>query len=172
MSDRDLGQRGPHGDDQSVRAARNTIPDCGGDTHRDAAIPTLGGWRRRRGTPLRTSVPAAPLRRRYAVCSGLEIARPVEIGDQPGLPRLPTQQFSSSLARGQFVDRCERREPAEMLGSFVGGLADHRHAPAAADHANDVSERLGPRIPRRAAGQAELPTMSRCQRSDSSGRRR
>jgi hypothetical protein len=33
------------------------------------------------------------------------------------------------------------REPAEVVGCFLGGLADDRHIQAAADHASDVSER-------------------------------
>ena len=76
---------------------------------------------------LRTSVPAAQRHRRYAVCSGFEIARPVEIGNQPRLLRLPSQQFPSSLTRGRVVNRCEMREPAKVAGCFLGVLADDRH---------------------------------------------
>jgi hypothetical protein len=70
-----------------------------------------------------------------------EIARPIEIGNQPGLLRLPTQQFPSSLTRGRAVDRCETRKPAKVVGGFLRGLADDRHVQTAADHASDVSER-------------------------------
>jgi hypothetical protein len=77
----------------------------------------------------------------YAVCSGFEIARPVEIGNQPGLLRLPLQQFPSSQTRGRAVDRCEMREPAKVVVCFLGGLADDGHVQAAADHAGDVAER-------------------------------
>src|SRR6266566_4559579 len=86
-------------------------------------------------------VPAAQRRRRYAVCSGFEIARPVEIGNQPGLLRLPPQQFPSSQTRGLAVDRCEMGEPAKVVGCFVGGLGDDRHVQTTADHVSDVSER-------------------------------
>ncbi len=75
------------------------------------------------------------------MCSGFEIARPVEIGNERRLLRLPPQQFPSSLARGRAVDRCDMHEPAKVVGYFLGGFGDDRHVQAAADHASDVSER-------------------------------
>src|SRR5208337_1149825 len=81
---------------------------------------------------------------RAAVRSGFEIARPVEIGNQPGLFRLPSQQFASSLTRSRVIERREMREPVEVVGCFLGGLADDRYVQSAADHASDVSERHAP----------------------------
>jgi hypothetical protein len=48
--------------------------------------------------------------------SGFEIARPVEIANQPRLRRLPPQLLPRALARGPVVDRGEMREPAEVVG--------------------------------------------------------
>ena len=72
--------------------------------------------------------------------SGFEIARPVEVRDEPGLLRLLAKRFPSSMTRGQVVDRCERRKPAKVVGCFLGGLADNRHVQAAAKRACDLSE--------------------------------
>src|SRR5207244_13618243 len=76
-----------------------------------------------------------------ALLSGLEIARPVEIGNQSRLSWTPSQQFPGSLTRSRVIERCEMREPAKMAGCFLGGHADERHVLSAADHASDVSER-------------------------------
>jgi len=62
------------------------------------------------------SVPAAQKRRRYAVCLGFEIARIVEIGNEPGLCWAPSQPFLSEPAGRRVVDRDEGPEKAEMVG--------------------------------------------------------
>jgi hypothetical protein len=53
------------------------------------SLPYRTSLQGRRGTPLRTSVPAAQRRRRVAACSGFEMLRPLGIGNRPGLLRLP-----------------------------------------------------------------------------------
>src|SRR5258708_8770186 len=52
--------------------------------------------------------------------SGFEIARPIEIGNQPGLLRPPPQQFLSSLARGRAVESGEGCKPAKMIRCLLG----------------------------------------------------
>jgi hypothetical protein len=78
--------------------------------------------------------------RKYTVRSGFEIALMVEIGNQSGLRRLPSQLFPGSLARGRAVKCCEMREPLKMAGRFLGSLAHDRHVQAATDYASNVSE--------------------------------
>ena len=73
--------------------------------------------------------------------SGFEISRPVKIGNQPRLLRLPTQQFSGFLARSPIVDRGEMREPAEMFCCRLWGFADNRHVQPTADNPGDIPER-------------------------------
>src|SRR4029450_11109353 len=51
----------------------------------------------------------------------LEIARPVEIGNQPGLLRLPPEQFTGSLTRGRVVECSEMREPFKVIHCFLVG---------------------------------------------------
>jgi hypothetical protein len=55
------------------------------------SLPYRTSLQGRRGTPVRTSVPAAQRRRRVAACSGFEMLRPLGIGNRPGLLRLPPQ---------------------------------------------------------------------------------
>lgn len=66
------------------------------------------------------------------------MARPVEIGYQPGLLRLPLQQFPRCLTRGRVVDRCEMREPDRVVGCFLEGCSPrqyvHGRNPASPSH--------------------------------------
>jgi len=57
----------------------------------------------------------------------------VEIGNELGLFRLPTQRVPSSLTRGKVVDRYEMRKPAEVVDTD-----EARH--------NAGDKRLGTRI--------------------------
>jgi hypothetical protein len=48
-----------------------------------------------------------------------KIGRVIDIGDEPGLFRLPAEQRPCPLARGRDVEAREHNEPAEMLGRRV-----------------------------------------------------
>lgn len=71
------------------------------------------------------------------LCSGLEVARTVEIANQPRLGWVPSQPFLSQLAGRRVVDRDEAPEESKMAG-WLGG---DRHAQASAYDASD-SQRL------------------------------
>ena len=71
---------------------------------------------------------------------GLEIASPLEVGNQPGLLRLPAQHFPSSLARGGHVQRRKGLEPAKVVSRVLRGFADDRQVQSAADDLGYVSE--------------------------------
>lgn len=73
--------------------------------------------------------------------SGFEITRPVEIGNKPGLFRIPPEQVPRSRTRGGIVKRCEMRKPAKMISDFPWGLVDDWQIEAAANHARNVAER-------------------------------
>src|ERR1700685_2619960 len=81
------------------------------------------------------------LLRRERCASGLKVAVEIEIGDECGLARLPSKRFTSALAGCQVIDRCETREPAKVLGSFLRSLADDRYVQTLTDDAGDVAER-------------------------------
>jgi hypothetical protein len=88
-------------------------------------------WQRRRGTPLRTSVLAAQRRRRFAVCSGFEIARPVEIGNQPGLLRLPPQQvpeFADSRSGSRSLRKARTSQSGRLRNPHTGFSIEQRLA--------------------------------------------
>ncbi len=73
-------------------------------------------------------------------CSGLEISRPVDIGNQPGLFRSATPDVPASSRSRPSVDRSELREPSEVFDGFLGSLADDRHVQAAADDFRNFAE--------------------------------
>jgi len=77
---------------------------------------------------------------RYAIRSGFEIARAVDLGDGPGLFRFPAQQRPGSLARGRDIDPREERKPARVVGRLFGGFGDEWQFQASADRAGDVFE--------------------------------
>src|SRR4051812_25458875 len=73
--------------------------------------------------------------------SALEISWPVDIRDQPGLLRLPSQCCLRPRVRSRRVHSCEPREPSEMLARLVGRQRDDGQAEATADHGCDFLER-------------------------------
>jgi hypothetical protein len=62
----------------------------------------------------------------------------IDVDDQPGLLRLPPQQFLRSVTGRWDVHRCEVRHPSKVLGCFLGIQADYRHIQATANHFSDV----------------------------------
>ncbi len=70
-----------------------------------------------------------------------EIVRMVEIGNQPGLCRAPSQPFLRLRAGSGAVDTNEERKPAKMVGCLFLRLGDDRQVQAAADYLSDFSKR-------------------------------
>ena len=70
-----------------------------------------------------------------------KIGRMIDVGDEPGLFRLPVELRAGTRARSRDVDACEHREPAEVLGRLFGRLRDDRNVQAPADHLGDLLER-------------------------------
>src|SRR5215471_7486480 len=91
---------------------------------------------------LQTRLPYSFLPGAFSVrrLGGFKIARPVDVGDQSGPLRLPSQLVARPGARSWAVHDNEMRQPAEVIGGFVGSLADRWHAEASADHAGDFAE--------------------------------
>src|SRR5579871_4017842 len=73
--------------------------------------------------------------------SHLEIAVSFQIGQQPGLRRLPRQLLARSLAGGRAVAREEVREPPEVRRGLRGGHAQQRQFQTAPDRGSDVAGR-------------------------------
>jgi hypothetical protein len=63
-----------------------------------------------------------------------EIGWVIDIGDEPGLFRLPLQLGASARAQCRGVHACEHREPSEVLGRLFGRLRDDWDVQAAADY--------------------------------------
>src|SRR6266566_9023538 len=109
--------------------AGNLLTPNRGNRHRRALLmPLLGAL------ALRSS-------RRCPACSGLEVARPVDIGNQPRLLRLPAEAFPSPPAGPRNVSRDKMREPAEMFARFLESLGDDRNVQTATDHSGNVPKR-------------------------------
>src|SRR5215472_17723664 len=57
----------------------------------------------------------------------LEVASSLEIGDKPGLNRMPSQPFLRQRA-GRWAVHCEEvSDPSKMAGSFFRRLRDNGH---------------------------------------------
>src|SRR5690242_1508723 len=73
--------------------------------------------------------------------SAPEISWPVDVRDQPGLLRSPSQHRPRPRARSRRIHGCETREPAEMFARFLCRQRRDGHAEAAADHLGDLADR-------------------------------
>src|SRR5215471_1736665 len=65
----------------------------------------------------------------------------LEIVNQPGLFRLPTQQLLGQSAGSRVIQREEMPDPAKMVGCPLGRLCKHGHVEASADYLRDLSSR-------------------------------
>ena len=74
-------------------------------------------------------------------CSGFEIARSVDVGNESRPIRLPAQAFPSPLARSRNVGRHKMREPAKMPVRFFTSLIDYRNVQTATDHGSNIPQR-------------------------------
>src|SRR3984893_1488961 len=70
----------------------------------------------------RVEAVSADLRRSCETCSDFEIVLPVQIGDKPGLNRVPSQPLLGQLARCRGVDRKEQTRKLNCLAASAGGL--------------------------------------------------
>ena len=68
-----------------------------------------------------------------------EAVRPLEIGDEPRLSRLPAQQSLRLRARDRGVEADEGREPAEVAGGLRGGQRDDGDVHPSPDDLGDVA---------------------------------
>src|SRR5262249_14161350 len=71
----------------------------------------------------------------------IEIRPLLEVGHQPKLLRLPSQELPGSLARSRAINANKVRHPAKVIRGLFGRLADDRHVQAAADDLGDFPER-------------------------------
>src|SRR6266550_2595155 len=78
---------------------------------------------------------------RNGLGSLFEIVFRVQIGNNPGLNRSPSQSFLRQRAGSRAVDAEEARDPAEMIGCCLVRLADDRYVQATADCLSDLSSR-------------------------------
>ena len=81
----------------------------------------------------------------------LEIVPLVEIGDEPGLGRLPAEQLAGQRARGWGVNREEAAKPAKVLACVLWSDGDDWELEMPSDHLGDVADRyalLGHRVQR------------------------
>src|SRR5580658_2371202 len=70
-----------------------------------------------------------------------EIVVGVQVGNQPGLYRPPSQSRLCLRARSRTVDTKEVSDPAKMIGCFLARFADNRYVQATADCLSDLSSR-------------------------------
>ena len=75
----------------------------------------------------------SPAERDRQIAGPSVVGAGLEVGDQPGLRRLPAEQVARDRARGGRIGGEERAEPAEVLGVDRGG----RQIQAAADRLGD-----------------------------------
>lgn len=73
--------------------------------------------------------------------SAFEMARPIEVRDEPGLARRPPQQFPGPRARGRPAQTEEVANKTKMAGCLLVGLGYHRDAEAPADDIGDFPRR-------------------------------
>src|SRR5438270_9764442 len=78
---------------------------------------------------------------RNGVGSLFEIVFRVQIGNNPGLNRSPSQLFLRQRAGSRAVDAKEASDPAKMRGCCLGRFADDRYIQATADCLSDLSSR-------------------------------
>jgi hypothetical protein len=72
---------------------------------------------------------------------GLEVVAFVEVGEEPGVDRLPAEPRAGQRAAGRGVHGREQREQAEMALCFLGLQGGDRQAQVPADDLGDVAER-------------------------------
>src|SRR5579864_3820345 len=78
---------------------------------------------------------------RNGVGNVFEIVLCVQIGNNPGLNRPPSQPFPRQRAGSRSVDAKESSDPAKMIGCFIGRFADDRYVQTTTDCLGDLSSR-------------------------------
>jgi hypothetical protein len=102
--------------------------------------PSLPPWTDTFDVTVHGSCNALPVQR-DCVRAMFEIVFRIQISNEPGLNRSPSQPLLRQRAGSRSVHTKEQSDPAKMIGCFLASLADDRYVQVPADDLGDLSSR-------------------------------